>query len=145
VTGTGFTDATGVTFGGANGTGGSLDSPTSITVTTPAGTGVVDVVVQHPRGNATLPNGFGYTASVTGVAPATGPATGGTTVTVTGTGFTDATGVTFGGANGTGFSLDSPTSITVTTPAGTAGTAVDVIVLHPRGNATLPSGFSYDP
>ena len=144
VTGTGFTDATGVTFGGVPGTAFSVQSPTTISVTAPAGVGQVDVVVQHPGGNVTLTNGFAYTPTVTGIDPVTGPAAGATTVTITGTGFTDATGVTFGGSAGTDFVVVSETSITVTTPAGTAG-AVDVVVLHPGGNVTLTNGFTYTP
>ncbi len=64
VTGTGFTDATGVTFGGTPGTAFSVVNVTTINVTTPAGgLGQVDVVVQHPGGNQTLANGFTYTAT----------------------------------------------------------------------------------
>ncbi|MDH3457149.1 MAG: IPT/TIG domain-containing protein [Gemmatimonadota bacterium] len=39
----------------------SVVNATTINVTTPAGAaGQVDVVVQHPGGNATLTNGFEY-------------------------------------------------------------------------------------
>jgi hypothetical protein len=61
ITGTGFTGATGVTFGGAAGTLFTVVNATTINVTTPAGTGLVDVVVLHPGGNATLTGGFTYT------------------------------------------------------------------------------------
>ena len=60
VTGTNFTGATGVTFGGAPATGFSVTNATTIACTTPAGTGTVPVVVQHPQGNGTLANGFTY-------------------------------------------------------------------------------------
>lgn len=61
ISGTNFTGATGVTFGGVPGTAFSVASPTSINVTTPAGAaGPVDVVVQHPNGNATKVGGFTY-------------------------------------------------------------------------------------
>mgnify|MGYP001221570427 FL=1 len=76
------------------------------------------------------------------ITPATGATAGGTSVTIAGTGFTGATGVTVGGAAGTVFTVVSDTSITVTTPAGTAG-AKDVVVLHPAGNATKVGGFTY--
>ena len=51
--------------------------------------------------------------------PASGPTTGGTAVTITGTGLAGATGVSFGGAAGT-ITADSGTQITVTSPAGRA-------------------------
>jgi hypothetical protein len=80
--------------------------------------------------------------TLTTVAPDNGVAAGGTAVTLTGTGFTGATGATFGGAAATAFTVVSATSITCTTPAHAAG-AVDVVVLHPNGNATKTGGFTY--
>jgi hypothetical protein len=80
--------------------------------------------------------------TITGVSPNTGPAGGGTEVTITGTGFTGATGVMFGGVAGADFTVVDDSTITVTTPAGTAG-AVDVVVVHPGGDETLTGGFTY--
>ena len=49
--------------------------------------------------------------TVTGVSPTSGPSTGGTTVTVTGTGLTGATAVNFGAGNpAIFFTVNSPTS-----------------------------------
>ncbi|MGO3146444.1 MAG: IPT/TIG domain-containing protein, partial [Leucobacter sp.] len=143
ITGTGFTDATGVTFDGTAGTAFTVDSDTEITVTTPAGTpGAVDAVVEHPAGDSE-PGTFTYLAvpSITDLDPTEGPETGGTAVTITGTGFTDATGVTFEGVTGVDFTVDSDTQITVTTPAGDVG-AADVIIEHPVENST-PGEFTY--
>lgn len=63
VTGTGFINATGVTFGGVAGTGFSVINDTTIHVTTPAhGAGAVAVVVQDVDGaDAGLPTGYTYT------------------------------------------------------------------------------------
>lgn len=61
VTGTDFTGSTAVNFDGVPGTGFSVVNDTTINVTTPAGTGVVDVVVVNPNGNGTLTGGFTYT------------------------------------------------------------------------------------
>jgi hypothetical protein len=147
ITGTGFTGATGVTFDGAAGTGFSVVNDTTITVTTPAGTvGPADVVVVDAAGNGSLPAGFTYTtpvaSSIVSITPNTGPTTGGTATTITGSGFAGATGVTFDGAAGTGFTVVNDTTITVTTPAGTLGPA-DVVVVDAAGNGSLPAGFTY--
>lgn len=82
--------------------------------------------------------------TIDGIAPASGKASGGTTVTLTGTNLTGATGVTFGGAAGTGLTVVSATRLTVTTPAGTAG-ARDVSVTTPGGTVTSVGAFTYVP
>ena len=71
--------------------------------------------------------------TVTGVSPATGSTAGGTSVTVTGTGFLSATGVEFGGTAGTGLTVNNDTSLTITSPAG-SGT-VDVTVTNIAGSS----------
>ena len=50
-----------------------------------------------------------------------GPAAGGTAVTITGTNFTGATAVKFGTTAATTFTVNSATSITATAPAGVGG------------------------
>jgi len=82
--------------------------------------------------------------TVTSVSPNTGPTTGGTVVTITGTGLTGATAVRFGTANAASFSVSSATSITATAPAGAQG-AVDVTVTTPGGTsaATGADTFTY--
>ena len=144
ITGTGFTGATGVTFGGSTASC-TVDSDTQITCTSPAhAAGAVDVVVTVPGGSATSVGGFTYIAtSITGMNPTSGPTSGGTTVVITGTGFTGATGFTFGGTNAS-CTVDSDTQITCTSPAHTAG-AVDVVVTVPGGSATSAGGFTYIP
>ncbi|WP_147437378.1 IPT/TIG domain-containing protein [Micromonospora musae] len=145
ITGTGFTGATGVTFDGVPGTNFTLNpAGTAITVVTPpntAGPAVVELV--FPAGETTAPT-FTYIApTITSVVPDQGPSTGGTTVTITGTGLTGATGVNFGDTPGTNLVVDpSGTSLTVVTPPGTPGT-VDVTVLIPGANATAPDSYTY--
>ena len=81
--------------------------------------------------------------TVTRISPASGPTAGGTAVTVTGTGFTGATSVTFGAVAAASFSVGSGSSITATSPAGTA--TVDVIVTTPGGTSSTSSAdkFTY--
>jgi len=148
IIGTGFTDATGATFDGLAGTSFTVHSDTEITVTTPAHpVGRVDVVVTGYEGEATLIGGFQYTQgadivpNIATISPDSGPTTGGTEVTITGTGFTTAIAVTFDGTAGTAFTVHSDTEITVTTPAGTEG-AADVVVEAPAG-ASAPMVFTY--
>ena len=80
-------------------------SSTSITATTTAhGAGAVDVVVTNSDSQSgTLPQGFTYTAvsnpapTVTAILPNSGPVSGGTAVTITGTGFAAGQTVILGG------------------------------------------------
>ena len=72
--------------------------------------------------------------SVTAISPESGPTSGGTSVTITGSGFTGVSGVNFGSTSTSGFVVNSSTSITVTAPAGNAGT-VDVTVTTSGGTS----------
>ena len=84
--------------------------------------------------------------TVTGVTPNTGPAAGGTPVTITGTNFISPVSVTFGGVAATNVVVVNSTTITATTPAHAAG-AVDVVVtlqgICSGLSGTLPNGFTY--
>ena len=65
-------------------------------------------------------------------------------MTITGTNLTGATAVNFGANAATGHSVNSATSITATSPAGSAGT-VDVTVTTPGGTSATSSAdhFTY--
>lgn len=76
------------------------------------------------------------------VTPATGPAAGGTVITILGSRFTTGTTVTVGGANATAVDVDTATKLKCTTPAGTAG-ARNVVVTTKAGVATETGGFVY--
>jgi LPXTG-motif cell wall-anchored protein len=147
ITGTGFTGATGVTFGGTAAPSFTVVDDTSITTTTPAhAPGAVGVVVTAPGGQS-APGDFTFLSLpapvITGLAPDHGPQTGGTTVTISGTGLTGATGATFGCSPGSAFTVVNDTTATVTSPAHAPGT-VDVVVQHPNG-ASAPAPFTFDP
>jgi parallel beta-helix repeat protein len=83
--------------------------------------------------------------SVGGLVPASGPKTGGTSVVISGSGFTGATAVDFGATPATGFVVDSDGQITATAPAGVS--VVDVAVSTPFGtNAdTAADNYTYNP
>ena len=78
--------------------------------------------------------------SVTGINPNSGPAAGGTTVTIIGTGFTGATAVDFGVA-ASSFTINSATRITATSPPGTG--TVDVTVVTAGGTSTTLSADQF--
>lgn len=98
LTGTGLTGSTSVRFDKAPASF-TVNSATQITAVTPADSaGAVPVTVISPSGTSNAVT-FTYVAAavpvVTAVAPNNGPASGGTSVTITGTGFTGATAVRF--------------------------------------------------
>jgi IPT/TIG domain-containing protein len=81
--------------------------------------------------------------TVSSITPSSGPASGGTAVTITGTGFLSGATVTLGGTAATGVNVVNSTSITSTTPAHAAGT-VGVVVKNTDNQAgTLSGGYTY--
>ena len=87
---------------------------------------------------------FTYVAAptVTAISPASGPISGGTTVTITGTGFATAGAVKFG-ATVAAYTINSNTQITATSPAGTG--TIDVTVTTSGGTSATTAGdqFTY--
>jgi MYXO-CTERM domain-containing protein len=80
---------------------------------------------------------------VTAVNPNAGPIAGGTSVTVTGSGFVAGATVTFGGVDALGVTVANDTTITATTPPGAPGPTA-VVVTNPGGaSSTLTDGFVY--
>lgn len=146
LTGANFTAGTVVRFGATAGTVQSV-SAGSIVVRTPAlPVGSVAVTVTRPDGQAaTAPGTFtamAPTPVISAVTPASGPTSGGTSVTITGSQFVSGATVTIGGAPAAVASLTS-TAIVVTTPARAAG-AADVKVTNPGGpSATRAAAFTY--
>ena len=83
--------------------------------------------------------------SVSAVAPGSGPAAGGTPVTVAGSHLTGATAVKFGSTPAASFTVNSDTQITATSPAGTG--TVDLTVTTAVGTSATSSAdqFTYIP
>src|SRR5205807_266002 len=144
ITGSNFTGATAVHFGPNNAASFKVNSGTSISAVSPVGIGTVDVTVTGANGTSGAVPGdrFTYGPTVASVTPNAGPQTGGTVVTIEGTNFVAVTAVKFG-ASSASFTVNSPTTITATSPAG-AG-VVDVTVTSSGGTSPTSSAdrFSY--
>ena len=142
ITGTNLSGATQVLFGAGLATI-VTNTATQLTVTAPPGPpSAVNVTVTTPGGTSNpLPYTYAATPAVTGVSPQFGPATGGNTVTVTGSGLALATQAHFGANAATGLTVNSDTQLTATAPPGT-GTVV-VTVTTPGGTSTVGPGDPY--
>ncbi|MHB8263248.1 MAG: IPT/TIG domain-containing protein [Acidimicrobiales bacterium] len=160
ITGTNFDTTSGgtgttVDFGSTPATSVVCSSTTSCTATSPAGTGTVNVTVTTPGGTSATSSAdqFTYEApppptpapTVASISPASGPTSGGTVVTITGTNFDTTSGgaeVDFGSTPATSVVCSSTTSCTATSPVVTSPGLVNVTVTTP-GGTTAPIGFLY--
>lgn len=91
------------------------------------------------------PAALAVTPVVRTIAPNNGPAVGGTTITVDGSGFAPDATVMFGAAAATHVKVESTDTITAVSPAG--GGTVDVTVSNTHGASPLVATdrFGYDP
>jgi outer membrane protein assembly factor BamB len=78
---------------------------------------------------------------VSGISPSSGPAAGGTSVTITGTNLSGATAVKFGSTLAGAFTVVSATQVTATAPAGTG--TVDVTVSTSGGTSATGANDKY--
>lgn len=152
ITGTGFLTGATVAIGGTTCTSPTVGSATSITCTLPSkSAGAYSVsVTNSDTQNGSLSSAYTYqpAPTVTSLSPSTGSVAGGTSVTITGTGFVSGATVTIGGATCTSPSVSSSTSMSCTTPAtsSTYGGAMDVVVANSDAQSgSLANGFLYDP
>lgn len=145
-----FFGSVGVTFGETAAADVVRTDSHTITCTTPVhAAGAVDVVVTNgDTGTATQTSGFTYQAlppTITSLDVTSGPQTGGTAVTITGTNFLTGASVDFGGALATHVIVVSSTSITLKTPAHSVG-VVDVTVTNPGDlSDTIAGAFEFTP
>ncbi len=151
ITGTGFTSGATVSIGGTPAAGIAVATSTSITATTPAhAAGAADIVIANPDGQSgRLAGGFTFDVPVSAppaiaaIAPASGSTSGGSIVTITGTGFASGATVTFGSTAATSVSVAGPTSMTAAAPPRSAG-SVDVVVANIDGQSSrLTGAFTY--
>jgi hypothetical protein len=131
ITGTNLSGATSVKFGSSNAASFVVNSATQITAVSPAeAAGAVHVTATTPSGTSATSSKdrFKFVPTVTGLSPTSGTKAGGTSVTVTGTGFVvgkTATIFKFGSVQSTSVNCTSTTKCTAIAPAHEVGT-VDV-------------------
>ncbi|MCI0340860.1 MAG: IPT/TIG domain-containing protein [Planctomycetales bacterium] len=154
ITGSGFVSAgvSAVEFAATAGTSLVVSSDTQLLVSTPsASAGAVSVTIRS-GGSApavTEPNAFLYLAgsppapTVSSVSPSSGPATGGTAVTVAGSAFQTGATVTVGGGPCTSVTVLTASRISAATPAGFVGPATVVVTNPDTQSGSLSSGFTY--
>jgi hypothetical protein len=132
ITGTNLSGATAVKFGSKSATITS-NTPTSVTVVAPSGTGTVGVTVTTPGGTSN-PLSFFYVGAPfkSSLGASSGPLAGGNTITVNGVGLSTATSVSFGGVTATP-TVGSDSQLSVTVPAGAAAGPVGVSVTTAGG------------
>jgi hypothetical protein len=144
ISGSGFGDSSNVTAVTFNGTAATfvVNSNVLITATVPAAATTGPIAVTDSEGTATSTTDFTVTPSPVPTITSFNPTSGavGTSVVITGTGFTGASAVTFGGTAATGFTVDSDTQITATVPTG--ATTGPIAVTTPGGTATSATDFT---
>ncbi len=145
ISGTNLGSATAVAFGSTPAVI-TADSATSVTATAPAGTGTVDVTVTTSYGGSATSTADQFTyvnaPVVSAIAPSAGPASGGTSVVISGTDLGSATAVAFGSTPAV-VTADSATSVTATAPAGTGTVDVTVTTVGGTSATSAADHFLY--
>ena len=128
-------------------TGGSAANVTSYSASA-SGKTITFILPPSPENdNGTITFTFTSTANtpaptISGIAPSSGTAAGGTAVTVSGANFTGLTALTIGGVSATSITVINSTTITATTPAHAAGTA-SVLATTPAGTNAANTLYTY--
>ena len=150
ITGTRFEEITSVRFGASEAEY-TVTSPTSITAISPPEAGTANVTVTGPGGSSAAVKGdeFEFIPEIDGIVPDSGPASGGTSVTVTGAGFAVGVGTTtfkFKSKLATEVNCTSQTSCNIVTPEGKAGTIEVTAAVGKLKSATSSPGdrFTYE-
>ena len=155
ITGTGLIGASAVKFGNTPATNLEVLSPYAVAAVAPAGSGTVDITVAGPGGTSATGSADQYAYStppagasspaVTGVSPASGPLTGGTVVTITGTNLDGAYTVSFGGTAAARVTDVSSTEVQAVAPAAQFSGRVDISVTTSAGDSPAAAAdiFTY--
>ncbi len=155
INGTGFSPLSGpaaVRFGGINAASYTVDSDTQITAVAPAhepGEGPVQIFDAADESFTHNGSRYVFVAApvITHISPNSGPTSGGTTVSIYGSGFNSLSGasaVRFGDTDATSYTVISSTEIRAATPPHAAGTVqVTVSALGGPTEDTAADDFSY--
>ena len=138
-----------VSIGGADCNNPILESSSRLRCTIGPGAtaGAADIVITNSDGQSdTLANGFTYLTSpvIASVIPNEGPASGGTTISIAGSGFLNNTIVSLGGTPCT-VTNSTPTAITCTTNPHPGGSVAVTLNLPNQQSISRPSAFTYRP
>ena len=139
INGSDFTGATAVTFNGVSATF-TVNSSTKITATVPAGATTGLIRVTTPAGTGSSTGNFAVQPRIASFTPMSGAV--GASVTITGATFTGTTSVKFNGTSAA-FTVVSDTQITATVPSD--ATTGSISVTTPGGTATSAVIFFVTP
>ena len=142
ISGTSFSATSTLTIDGNVITITSRTLPTRLFFTLPAGTGTVPVVVTT-GGLSNAPFSYTYLPEISSLSPQGASSTGGTQITITGTGFTNSSTVKFGSSVAAGFTYDSATQVRVTLPSATARATSSVTITTTAGTS-IGVDYAYD-
>ncbi len=152
ITGSNFQNGATVKFGDAAAVSTTVNSATSISAIAPVhAAGDVTLTVTNPDGQSASFGPYTYTnpgPSITSIDPSSGPTSGGTVVTITGSNIDPNASVTIGGLPTTPLAVTSPGGIAVRTPPGpfdiASSSPRDVVVTNPDNrSATRTGGFTW--
>jgi cytochrome c553 len=151
LTGTGFQSGANVTVGGVACGDLSVLSSTQISCITGAhAAGAVSVVIENPDGqSATLSGAYTYASTsppsptISSISPTSGSGSGGTTLTISGTGFSSGATVSVGGSTCSSPAVTGSTTITCTTAVHLGGAATVTVTLTSGQSATLDNAYTY--
>lgn len=150
ISGTHFKEVSAVRFGSAEAPKFTVTSEGSIAALSPPGSGTQEVTVTTASGTSptSAADQFTYKSvlpSISLLEPGHGSASGGSRVTITGSGLSGATAVRFGSVAALGYEVLSETTIVAVAPS-QAGT-VSVAVETPTGTSTgvAADEFTYEP
>ena len=150
VTGSNFVNGTAINFSGVQAVSVTFLSDTTLSVVTPPhAVGIVNVTASNPDGwMGTLSNGYTYLnlpPVILSLDKTTGPASGGTIVTITGTDFLEPPTVKVGGIAAINVQYINSTTVIFTTPAHAVGSEDVMLTNYDGQSSTLPQAFTYTP
>ena len=148
ISGSGFLPGAGVLFGSTASASVTVTDANTISAASPAhSAGNVSITVTNTDGQSAVSAAlFTYLTpppQVSSFTPSSGPTTGGTTVTISGSGFSSGASVLFGSTAATAVSVNDANTISATSPAHAAGN-VSITVTNPDARSATSSGqFTY--